>query len=453
MRSLFASIYAYYSNRSRYGAVYCDARKEISHFQWLPTLEQKQVAEDMAARYAGLAERTTVYFRPSEGVEPVTANGNNWRSYPILKKSVVRADPQAFINENIRSLGRIHRLGTSGTTGAPLSVLITNEAIQREYAYAWDFRSWYGCRRGDRMATIAGHPVVPVAREKPPFWVINRADNQILFSSYHMSKANLRHYVKALSDYAPVFMTGFPSSMAVIGAAALEAGVKIRPRAIFFASETLHPHHRSVIREAFGVEPRLWYGNTELAGHIVECPEGRLHVREDHSLIEFINDSGNEARPGELARMVCTSYHNRAMFFIRYETGDTAVLGEEQTCPCGRGGRLVKSVVGRLDDYIIDGAGRMITRLGYLFKNAEGLEEAQILQNEPGAITIRLVAEPRRRAAIEAAILEESRHRLVANTRISFEYVAALDRTASGKTQLVVRNIDARPPDTLRGKL
>lgn len=446
LRSLFVSIYSRCSNRAKYGDIYRATRREIADFQWLATPEQMRLAGDLANAYGSLADRAALYYRRRDGVRSAPAEDRSWRSRPLTAKADVRADQGAFLNRDLGALGRIHRLKTSGTTGAPLSVLLTNEALQREYAYIWDFRSWHGCRRGERMATIAGHPVVPVAQNKPPFWVYNRTDNQLLFSSYHMSAANLPRYVETLRDFSPVFLTGFPSSLALIGAAALDMKVKIRPRAIFFASETMQPHHRSAIRDGFGINPRLWYGNTELAGHIVECQEGRLHVREDHSLIEFLAADGTPAAPGSPARLIVTSFHNRAMFFVRYEIGDSAELSAEATCPCGRGGRLVANILGRLDDTIIDGEGRLVTRLGYLFKNTRGLADAQILQNEPGAITIRLVADPSQHAAIEAAILAEARQRLAASTRISFDYVDSLARTAGGKTRLVVSNLRQPPP-------
>ena len=369
---------------------------------------------------------------------PGLAGGVEIAAAPILSKTELRERIASYYARDASAHGKTLIRHTSGTTGTPLDLLTLVQAVERENAFAWQHRSWHGCPRGVRTATLAGHPVAPAEQDRPPFWVRNYAEQQLIFSSYHMAPRHLPAYASALARFEPELIHGYPSSIALVASAVLDAGLEIRPRAVITASETLLPYQREVIRAAFGTPPRVWYGNTELAGNIVECPEGRLHVREEHSYLEFLDEAGGSVPAGQPARLIATAFGNRAMFLIRYDTADVAVPSAEVTCPCGRGGRLVERVVGRVEDFVIDAAGRLVGRLDHLFKDATGIREAQLVQTEPGALVVRVVPEGEPTAALEAPIRDEAALRLAPGTRITFEYVAALEKNPSGKTPFVI---------------
>jgi phenylacetate-CoA ligase len=439
LRSLAASAYGIATRRQRFGWSFrrCSAELEVS--QWLPTAE---VQRGSLVRAAAFAREARV-----AGTADVAGDGGWLRSCPVLTKDAFRGDPGRYLRPELPG-GVLHR-HTSGTTGRPLLVLLTRAAFQREHAFAWQHRAWHGCPRGVRTATLAGHPVVPPARKRPPYWTRNLADNQLIFSSYHMSRSNLPAYARALAEFRPALIHGYPSSIALVAATMRECGLRWVPRAVITASETLLPHQREVIRDAFGVEPRIWYGNTEQAGNIVECPAGRLHVREEHSLVELLDEDGAPAALGRPARLVATAFENPASLLVRYDTGDLAVPSAEEACPCGRAGRLVEQVVGRVEDYVIDADGRLIGRLDHLFKHARGVREAQLVQEIPGDIVVRIVTADRPGEEIERPIREEAARRLAPGTRLVFEYADHLERGPGGKVGLVISRL-ARSSDPLR---
>jgi len=84
------------------------------------------------------------------------------------------------------------------------------------------------------------------------------------------------------------------------------------------------------------------FGVTEIIdpGFCVECEDGRLHVNEDHFLVE--------TRDGEL---LVTTLCREAMPLLRYTTRIAAELSHEK-CPCGRTGAILKPGK-RLDDRML----------------------------------------------------------------------------------------------------
>jgi phenylacetate-CoA ligase len=78
--------------------------------------------------------------------------------------------------------------------------------------------------------------------------------------------------------------------------------------------------------------------------------------------------------------------------FIRYDTGDVAIWEPDDfKCPCGRNSPVVRSIEGRIEDYIITPEGRRIMRFDYIFKDSIELKEAQVIQHQEGAIVINYV--------------------------------------------------------------
>lgn len=113
----------------------------------------------------------------------------------------------------------------------------------------------------------------------------------IIFSSYHLSTKNLKFYISQLQKFKPHLIHGYPSSVYLLAKYILENNIRLefQPKMIITASETTLDFHKQVIETAFGCKNYIWYGNTEYAGHITECTEGKLHVQPYHSHVRIVN--------------------------------------------------------------------------------------------------------------------------------------------------------------------
>jgi phenylacetate-CoA ligase len=317
--------------------------------------------------------------------------------------------------------------------------------LQREYAYFWAHNHWGGIRRGMRVATFAGHPVAGPSQRHPPFWAHSWHDNEVFFSSQHLSETNLPHYVARLRRFRPEMIHGYPSSIYLLALFVRDRGVHdIRPRAVFTGSETLFEKHRDAIYEAFGVRPLNWYGNSEMIGNIVECEGGRMHIRELHSVLEVLDEDGLPVEPGGTGELVCTSLGNRAMPMFRYRIGDRVTLASTEQCVCGRGGRLVAEVQGRDEDVIVTPDGRHVGRLDHIFKDLVQVAEAQVVQTEVAAVILRIVRRAGYTEADSRKILAEARLRLGDAIRIDLQFVDRIPRAANGKIRFAVSSVPIR---------
>jgi phenylacetate-CoA ligase len=71
---------------------------------------------------------------------------------------------------------------TSGTSGTPLQVFRSLESILWENAVVERHFRWSGYRPGARRAYLRGDLVVPIDRTAPPYWFLNRYNDQMIIS-------------------------------------------------------------------------------------------------------------------------------------------------------------------------------------------------------------------------------------------------------------------------------
>lgn len=363
---------------------------------------------------------------------------------PVLTKDTLQQPVADVECPTIVGAGRgreIEWMSTSGTTGKALRLALTLEAFQREYAFRDLHRSWGGVRPNDPNAYLMSFSVVPVSQDRPPFWRHNRASNQLILSSPHISPRNMPFYLQKLVEFRPQFIHGFASGVYLLALGCLGAAeTRIRPKAVFTGSETLLSKQRTVIEEAFGCKVFNWYGNTELAGNIVECERGSLHVKHEHSVAEFLDEEGRPVAAGEVGELVCTAFGNVATPLIRYRTGDMCVVGGTE-CACGRPGQLVKEIAGRSNDFLITPGGRHVRVSSEVFSHSPNVIEGQIFQDDPSTVTLRIV----KRAEFSDTDLQLLDRRLRSyvgsEIQISHEFMEQIPRESSGKYRYLVSKV------------
>jgi len=439
-QNLAVSLSGWQKRRFRLDRVFREKLSMLEQTQWMTPEESNAFLDQSLSRVLQSAGRDVPAYKE---IAAMRLEGN-WRtrlaSLPVLRKERVREAPEDYRSRSYARRRVVH-LFTSGTTGTPLEVWIDPDAYRMEYAFIWHHRSWAGVRVGDRIATITGHPVLPAWRNKPPFCRFNWAENQLIFSSYHMSRENLRYYVDDLARFRPVAIHGYPSSLYLLAAYLAENhGPTIRPRAIFTAAEMLFDRQRQLIEEQFHCRVFMWYGNSELTVNIVECPEGSYHIRPEYGIAEFLDTNGVAVEAGTPGHLVGTGLNNLAMPFIRYDTGDVAVPREGR-CPCGRCGQLVMQIEGRSEDYVVTADGRLVGRLDHILKGVTGVREAQLVQEREGELLVRIAPGCGYDEIQEKKILAALHQRLGHTMKTHVVHVEEIPRAANGKFRFVVSDL------------
>lgn len=372
------------------------------------------------------ARRNTVHYADQRMDEP----------WPVLEKRTVQEQTANFIARGLERSG-VQWAHTSGTTGAGLRFPVTRRAHQEQWATWWRYRRWHGISIDTWCGYFGGRMIVPLQSAQAPFWRDNAPGRQILFSGQHLRDETLPQYVAELRRRRPPWLHGYPSLLALVADYLVTRGEDLgySVRWLTTGAENLLPHQAALLRRAFGVLPRQHYGMAEGAANISECEQGRLHVDEDFSVVEFL-----PAEEPEVYRVIGTNFTNLAMPLVRYDVGDRVRLCAFG-CPCGRPGRVVESIDGRSEDYLWLGDGTRLGRLDHIFKDATRIREAQIVQRARGEMTLRVVRGVGFAEDDERQLLAETRYRVGAAMRVDLEYVDRIERTATGKLRLVVSEV------------
>ncbi|WP_336366655.1 hypothetical protein [Marinobacter sp. C2H3] len=356
---------------------------------------------------------------------------NDISKLPILDKKSIIKNPDDFINRNERPF---IKQNTSGSTGTPLSIYLNEKTYKLAMALLVHHEECHGVKFGEPRATFAGRMVLPATSKNPPFSRFNRAENQRLFSSYHLSQATLRQYDRELADFSPYEIIGYPSAISLLANLYIESNISpsFKPKLVVTNSETLHMNQRAAIEKAFDCPVRDYYGSAEYVMFASQKDDMKYHFNHQIGITEAIpNGDGT-------AELLATSLTNTVMPLLRYRIGDQIHLDESATSAS-----VVKSadsIAGRTDDYVILPDGRKIGRLDHIFKGLTGIIEAQLIQENERKCTIALVSE-KLSEQNERILRKNFEERVGPELILTFQYVDRIPKGKNGKFKSVVRKI------------
>lgn len=420
---LFQRLLSDYENRTYW------SYNEIRLYAWDRLQKFIKYCFDTVPFYQKLFRRIGVY--PEDIKEP-----QDLKILPSIYKEDIQSNIIEFFSKVIPKAERII-IHTSGTTGAGLRFASTRIALQEQWATWWRYFHWHGIEFNTWCGYFGGRLVVPISQKNPPFWRYNSPGKQIIFSAYHMNVKNLKFYIEELRKKRPLWIHGYPSLISLIAEYMVEKKLNLgyQVRWITCGAENLLEHQKELIKKAFGVNPKQHYGMAEAVGNISECEYGKMHVDEDFAFLEFIPEKNNQT-----FRMIGTNFTNPAFPLLRYDTKDFVKLSTD-SCPCGRPGRVVEQIDGRLEDYVILKDGTKIGRLDHVFKDLVNIREAQIYQRSLNEIVLKVVKGEYYIKQDEITLLAELRKRVGNAIKISIDYVDQIERNKSGKLRFVISEI------------
>src|SRR5439155_9094196 len=125
------------------------------------------------------------------------------RRLPLLEWETVREEYARFLPE-ADDAGAAVLLRTSGPEKAALSVPVSQECFEREWAFRWQQLSWRGIKPGERKVTLADDPLVVSLGPEPPYWVTNYAEAELLLSYRRLNERTWSIYASKLAEWQPV---------------------------------------------------------------------------------------------------------------------------------------------------------------------------------------------------------------------------------------------------------
>ena len=373
------------------------ARKRGSrHLEYLRFLERGQfdAPELIAARQLIMLQgqlrhawETVPYYRERWallGLHPDAVKSiADLAQFPVLTKADIRAHPASLVSTAFRDQP-LRQKTTSGSTGVPLRIQMSESAVQWKLACTLRADQWSGYRLGERVAKVWGNPEYLHWGRKGK--LVNRfVDRATHLDTIGLDAAKLSRFAEELRRRPPGLLFGHAHSLYLLAAHLKKAGISdIRPGGIVSTAMPLHDWQRAVIEAVFGIAATDRYGCEELSLIASQCEKhGGMHVAAESVLTE-VEANGH---------LLVTDLSNPAMPLIRYRVGDV-VTPADGPCSCGRGLPLLGRVTGRDADFVLTPAGGLISGISLTENFAvliTGAAQVQLIQEEQTHLTVRMV--------------------------------------------------------------
>jgi phenylacetate-CoA ligase len=279
---------------------------------------------------------------------------------------------------------------TSGTTSTPLTFYHSKMEIPWYLASETRGYGWAGWRTGDKVIYLKlFEPHSEEASANQRLQRIIRRWN--LLGGYGLSEQSMEKFCRKKRNLRSDFVQGGAGPVNIFASFLLKhPEFTIRPKAVFTYAETLLPHYRRTIEEAFNCKVHDFYGSTEVPNAAFQCGcHEALHVTDENVLLE-IEKGGEAAAAGEEGKVLLTSLNALGTPFIRYDVGDSGRILDDD-CPCGRNLSLFKPV-GRRYEYFVhsDGSFTFFRDWKTVFEGLP-IEDFQIVQQGIDEIVINVV--------------------------------------------------------------
>lgn len=279
---------------------------------------------------------------------------DEWVINPDLKEEKVNAFLSQKENYLKKYLRKYSIYQTSGTTGAPVTV-INNNAERNILMTTAIYRTYYSLGEIIKIAKtgIVNNRTIAVcilptktpcistflateAKKK----IVNRIRNaRILVIDV---ETPIEEIIKILNEHNPVCIGAYVTYFDSLIDAAKKGELNINPLYITTVGEKLSKEKRLELNNTFDCETITNYACTECAeiGHM--CEEGYYHINNDWIIVEPVDKENNPVPEGELSdKVLVTNLFNYTQPFIRYEINDRCRIHYGK-CTCGKCGPFLE---------------------------------------------------------------------------------------------------------------
>lgn len=362
------------------------------------------------------------------------------QDFPVINKSILRERQESFFAEGFLR-DNLHKVTTSGSTGAPLTVWQDRTKRARHTAENIFFSELAGFPLGSRLYYLR---VWNEINRKS--FLQGLSQNIVMQDAGDLSDQSLESFIRKLEkDNSTKSVLAFSSTFEALAMylARRQEKINTRVNCLITISETLPKGARAVLKDAFRCPVISRYSNMENGFLAQQCGDesGEYHINTSGFHIELLHpDKDEPLAEGEAGRVVVTDLFNFAMPVIRYDTGDLAVFSSKSAC--GRPGPVFSSVEGRRVDFIYDTSGNLLSPhviTNTMWKYSGEVRQFQFIQNGRYDYVLKLNLTGTSPAR-EAQLKDDLTKYLGSNAVISLEYVEEIPLLASGKRKKIVNN-------------
>lgn len=420
-------------------------RHSMEQSQWWDKSRLEALQLDRLRNFLGKVAIRVPYYRQCfaeiEFDPQAIESLGDLQKLPFLTKDIIRANLEAIKANGARGLARFN---TGGSSGQPLIFFIGRERVSHDVAAKWRATRWWGVDIGDPEIVVWGSPIELGSQDRLRV-VRDRIMRTRLLPAFEMSDAHLDAFIATIRSARPRMLFGYPSALSHIARHAERRSVVMNDlgiRVAFVTSERLYDEQRATIQRVFGCPVANGYGGRDAGFLAHQCPQGGMHITAEDVIIEIVDSQGRVLPPGQAGEVVVTHLATADFPFIRYRTGDVAVLDERQ-CACGRGLPMLKEIQGRTTDFVVAQDGTVMHGLAliYVIRDVPGIETFKIVQESRDLCRVYLVVDQQFHADNLERIRNGLKARLGATVQIEIETVDSIPSEASGKFRYIVSRV------------
>lgn len=351
---------------------------------------------------AGPLSLADLSMLPAVQKSQLMARFDDWVTDPRLTRTGVSAFVADPANIGHDLLDEYVVFTTSGSTAEPALLIQDRRAVAVMFGLTYARSAGVlppglllrVLSRGARQAAVfatGGHFVSTVMFERR----LRAHPVRRRYSRFFSVLDPLPRIVANLNEFQPVLLGTYASVLSVLIGEQEAGRLNIHPLAITSGGELLLPSVKRRAQEVFGCTVTETYNASEATPLSLPCRRGRLHLNTDWYLVEPVDASGSPVPSGQRSdSLLLTNLANYVQPLIRYEMGDSVVIGAEP-CPCGSPLPTV-TPEGRTDE-LLRLPGRegeevvvLPMAIATVVEETPGVLRYQIIQTTPAELTIRL---------------------------------------------------------------
>jgi len=374
-----------YSRRNYFKAKNYQNVLENSQYKSLDELQSQQ--NSLLRNMILYAYENVPYYQElfkKNGIVPSDIQGKeDLRVIPFLTKDVLSRNPDKLISKIVKP-GALKPGSTGGTTGTPITFYRDQDSEWKIDGSNWRFWKYCGYQLGMGLARLWGN-------EKDLLESVNLygklqcvMNNETILNFFDVSEVSLHGYVEMIKKKKPLYWKGYSSAVYAFVRYLKRNGASIPfPKAVIITADKIDDQQRGELDDFFAGSVFSEYGCREFSIIGFECPlHDGIHVSMENMVVEVVDTSNNDG----YSEVVITSLTNWAMPFIRYKLGDGASELINNKCQCGISLPRIKSVAGRVTDFVVTKTGKLIHGefFAHLLYETKGFEHFQVIQKEIG---------------------------------------------------------------------
>jgi phenylacetate-CoA ligase len=386
------------------------------------------------------AATTTPYYKKlfkKLDINPLISDFDEFKKIPYLTKEELKRAGSDLFSLAVPEKSK-YRVTTGGTTGVPQSLMMSNAAYAREWAFVHHYLSQYGIAADDRKLSLRGIPLVGDAADGP-YYKYNPIYKELQISPFHLTEEIITKLCSRILEFKPVYLHGYPSALEAFARITQKLGQlkALRLKGVLATSETLYPEQKKFLESTYKCQVFSFYGHTERVIFAGDKPLRDSYFPDPrYGYTEFADDE-----------LVGTGFINMATPLLRYRTGDKAVVSENTNNHALSSFPIITQLKGGRGrcEMVLGRTGTLIsaTALNMHSNIFDNVEKYQIYQDKIGVIELRVVPLSTFKKEIEISnIIKGFKEKVGDELEILVKLVDKIELTNRQKQLFVIQRLD-----------